>query len=170
MPQSTASPSSNVILPPAPATQGFGDAELIRLAREIAMDMRTIPQILDLVELTQERYEEICAMPHFQRYLRSALEEWNSATNTGERVKLKSLAFVEEALPEFYARAHDPKEPLAGKVELLKTVARFAGVGGQVVGGAAPDRMVVTINLGSDHSLRVEKDITPTYEEVEDRL
>jgi uncharacterized protein YuzB (UPF0349 family) len=162
--------STAVIPPPPAASQEFGDVQLIRLAREIAMDIRTIDQILDVLELDHATYEGICAMPQFQRYLRVALEEWNSALNTAERVKIKSLSFVEESLPEFYARAHDPKEGLAPKVELLKTIARFAGVGGQVTSGTAPERMVVTINLGSDHQLRVERDITTTYEEVEDRL
>lgn len=162
-------PSSDVILPPAPASQDLAGARLIRLAREIAMEIRSVEEILDVMKMGQEEYDGICAMPQFQRYLRAALEEWGSAANTGERVKLKAMAFVEESLPEFYARAHDPKEALSAKIEVLKTVSRFAGIGGQVTAGAVGERMTVTINLGADHQLRIEKDITPAIDE-EDRL
>lgn len=153
-----------------PASMNLGDEKMIRLAREIAMDIRTREDILDLLEISETAYSEICANPRFQQYLRSAVEEWNSAGNTSERVKIKSLSFIEEALPEFYARMHDQREALSAKTEILKTVARFAGLGGQVVGGSTPERMVVTINLGADHQVRVEQAITTTYEEVEDRL
>lgn len=164
LPQKT---DSQVIAAPPPASMDFGDDVLLKLARELAMDMRELPAVLDLMEMTAEDFEQVKASPVFQRYLRSAVEEWNSATNTSERVKLKSLAMVEESLPEFYARMHDPKETLANKTEVLKTISRFAGVGGQVSTGASAERMVVTINLGADRQLRVEKDITPTYEEDE---
>jgi hypothetical protein len=154
---------------PAPASMGIEDQDLIRLTREIAMDIRPLPDILEKLNISNERYESLAAMPQFQKYLRTAVDEWQSATNTPERVRIKSLAFVEEALPEFYARAHDPKESLAAKTEVLKTVSRFAGLGGAVQTGQTGERMTVTINLGTDHQLRIERDITPTYE-AEDRL
>jgi len=154
-----------------PASMHIGDNDLIRLAREIAMEIRSIEEILDLLKIDDERYDDICAMPRFQAYLKSALEEWNSATNTGERVKVKSLAFIEEALPEFFARVHDRTETLSAKTEALKAVARFAGLGGPVTPqGNAADRMTVTINLGADHQLRIERDITPPIFEEDDRL
>ena len=78
---------------------------------------------------------------------------------------------VEEALPEFYARMHDPKEPLPAKTDVLKTIAKFAGVGGSdfnaAVGG---EKLSVTINLGSDHQLRIEKEVTSKVIDHEDIL
>jgi len=140
----------------------FNDVILLKLARDVAMDMRPIEDVLSVHQITSEEWQRISELPAFQHYLRQSLQEWNSATNTAERVKLKSLAFVEEALPEFYARAHDPKEPLNSKVEVLKTVARFAGVGGSGGDGAlVGERLSVTINLGADHQLKIEKDIGP---------
>jgi hypothetical protein len=60
---------------------------------------------------------------------------------------------------------HDPKEGLAAKTEILKTVSRFAGVGGAAdFKNGGGDRMVVTINLGADQQLRIERDITPTHD------
>ena len=135
------------------------------------MDIRPLDDILSAHGIDQSRWDTISATPTFQNLLRSEVEAWNSATNTAERVRLKSLAFVEEALPEFYARAHDQKEPLNSRVEILKTVAKFAGVGGTSVDGTSlGEKLMVTINLGSDHSLRIEKSVTSQvieHEEVE---
>lgn len=136
----------------------FNDTGLIKLAREIAMDMRPLDEILEIHEITPKNWEKLRENTHFQDLLRSEIEAWQTAANTPERVKLKSLAFVEEALPEFYARAHDPKEPLNAKVEVLKTIAKFAGVGGnQFDANVGGEKFSVTINLGADQSLRIEK-------------
>jgi hypothetical protein len=141
-----------------PKIGSFNDLIMLKLARDLAMDMRPLDEILVSHGVSQGEWEQIYALSVFQNYLRQAVSEWNSATNTAERVKLKSLAFVEEALPEFFARAHDPKETLNSKVEVLKTVARFAGVGNSSVDGSlSGERLVVTINLGADHQLKIEK-------------
>lgn len=137
------------------------DVMMLKIAREIAMDIQSVEDILKNHEINEDQWEEIQQNPRFKGYLRGAVEEWQSATNTAERVKLKSMAFVEEALPEFFARAHDPKEPLAAKTEVLKTIAKFAGVGGNVDGAVSGEKLTVTINLGSDNQLRIERDVTP---------
>ena len=139
----------------------FKEVTMLKLARELAMDIRPVEDILVTHEVTLEQWELISNHPVFKVYLRGAVEEWHSATNTPERVKLKSLSFVEESLPEFFARAHDAREPLAAKTEILKTIAKFAGVGGSVDGVIAGERMIVNINLGADHQFRIERDITP---------
>lgn len=139
----------------------FDDVVMLKLAREIAMDIKPLEDILSTHGIDQSQWLTITETHRFQGYLRGAIEEWQSATNTAERVRLKSLSFVEEALPEFYARAHDPKESLAAKTEVLKTVAKFAGVGGTVDGAVSGEKLTVTINLGADNQLRIEKDVTP---------
>lgn len=147
----------------------FNDTGLVRLAREIAMDMRPLDEVLETFEITSENWQKLSENTHFQAILRSEIEAWNSAVNTPERVKIKALAFVEEALPEFYARAHDPKEPLNAKVEVLKTVAKFAGVGGSQFDAAmAGEKFSVTINLGADQQLKIEKTLPTQVIEHED--
>lgn len=139
---------------------GHDHVTYLKLAREIAMDIRPLADILSAHEVLPSEWEEITKNPGFQGLLRGEIEAWQSATNTAERVKIKSLAFVEEALPEFYARAHDPKEPLSAKVEVLKTISKFAGVGQSIDGTNLGEKLTVTINLGTDHSLKIEKDVT----------
>ena len=150
-----------IITKPDVDPYGFSDTLLRRLAREIAMDIKTPEEVVSALGLSKE-WEAIQQNDVFQAYLRKSIEEWEAAGNTAERVRLKSLAFVEEALSEFYARAHDPKENLAYKTEVLKLVARLAGLGGtQVDGNVSGERLTVNINLGTDHNLRIERDVTP---------
>lgn len=134
----------------------------LRLARELAADMRPLEEILRVHLISADEFSELMESDHFKRLVHNAAVEWQSAGNTAERVRIKSLAFIEEALPEFYARAHDGKETLNAKVEVLKAVTRLAGIGERgAADGSIGERMVVTINLGQDHKLTIAKDITP---------
>lgn len=134
---------------------------LIKIAREIASDMRPLPDILKAYLVTDAEWERISSNSHFRNYLASAVEEWNSVANTADRVRIKALAFVEEWMPELYARGHDIKEPLSAKVELLKTMSKLGGVGQVEAIGGGGERMVVQINLGQDYKLEFAKDVTP---------
>jgi len=142
-------------------TSTVSDLTMLKLAREIAMDIRELPAILESHRVTDAEWEKISTNTRFQEYLSTCTQEWESATNTQERVKLKSLAFIEESLPEFYTRAHDPQENLSAKTEVLKTVARFAGVGVNVEGVTTGDRLTVTINLGADSKLQFDRGPAP---------
>lgn len=149
----------------------FQDMILIKLAREIAMDILPLENILENHKILPENWSKIAENPRFQGILQDQIVAWQSATNTAERVKLKSLAFVEEALPEFYARAHDQKEPLSAKVELLKTISKFGGIGGNAFDAAmGGEKFSVTINLGADQSLKIEKTLPTKVIEHEDNL
>lgn len=142
---------------------------LLKLAREIAMDIKPLEDVLKTHEITPENWENIQKNPYFQGVLRAEIEAWNASPNTAERVKLKTLAMVEEALPEFYARMHDPKEPLPAKTDVLKTISKFAGIGGSNFDAAmGGERLSVTINLGSDHQLKIEKQLPSKVIDHED--
>ena len=136
--------------------------DYISLAREIARDMNPIQTILESRQIDANEWERIQANPHFQRVLNAEVEAWQSANNVGERVRLKALHFVEEALPEFFQRAHDPRETLNAKTEVLKTITRLAGIGNSMgETGAMGEKFSVTINLGADQTLKIEKTVTP---------
>lgn len=147
---------------PSLPTASYNDVLFLKLAREIAMDIRPLEEVLKSHGVSGPRWTEIQAIPRFQQYLRQAMEEWASAANTSERVRLKSLAIVEEVLPEFYARMHDARETLTAKTEVLKSIAKFGGVGnGPGTDVDLGNRMTVTINLGEDKKIQIEKDVTP---------
>lgn len=140
-----------------------GDLLLVKLARELAIEQKPLPDVLRQLNLTEEDWEDIKENERFNSLLASEVEAWHSALNTHERVKLKAATMMEEWLPESYARLHDSKETLSAKTELAKLVARLAGMGltnASIEGGSA-EKFSVTINLGGDNNIRLEKDITP---------
>ena len=134
---------------------------MLKLARELALDMQPVEKIQENLGVGNAQLERFKTHPEFLRYLHDAMSEWNSAASTPDRVKLKSMHFIEEALPEFFARAHDPREPLAAKTRLLETIGRFAGMGGTADGVVSGEKLSVVINLGGDQTLRVEKSMAP---------
>ena len=139
----------------------------VQLARELAMDIQSIDKVLAARQITNEEFENIKQNPRFQSIYSRMVDEWESSLNTAERVRIKALSFVEEAMPEYFARAHDPREALPAKVEILKAVSKIAGVDGKKegeVGGG--EKFSVTINI-SDTKLEFEKQ--PVTIDVQDR-
>jgi hypothetical protein len=148
---------------------GYNHLTIVRLAREIAMNIRGIDEILEVQGISKDIFAKIKSTKEFEKVLQNEVEAWNSATNTAERVRLKSLSFVEESLADFYADAVNKNESLSARTEVLKTVARFAGIGASNVDGAINgEKFLVTINLGSDKTLKIEKDVTPKVIDAED--
>jgi len=141
--------------------QEIDELTLLKLSREIAKDIHPIETILERFEISPILWAEISEMPHFNALLKSEREAWHSASNTQDRLQLKSFSLIEEALPEFYERVHDPREPLIAKVRALEVIGKFAGIGARNDGGGGGDGVRVTINLGSDKQITFEKDITP---------
>ncbi|TXH19342.1 MAG: hypothetical protein E6R03_00615 [Hyphomicrobiaceae bacterium] len=139
------------------------DMQLVKLAREIAMDILPLETILKNHAISNDRWEELQRNGKFKFLLESECEAWNTALNTHERVKLKAAAMIEEWLPELNNRLHDHDEALPAKIEGAKMLTRVAGMGlpGQVEGGT-PERFTVTINLGPQVApVTIEKDVTP---------
>ncbi|WP_454627766.1 hypothetical protein [Bradyrhizobium cenepequi] len=129
------------------------DALLVKLAREIAMDIQPLETILKQYSLDANRWEKLKENGKFQALLFSETEAWNSAQNTHDRVKLKSAAMLEEFLPELNNRLHDGDEALPAKIEGLKVLTKIAGIGERAEGAAGGERFTVTINLGEDSKL-----------------
>lgn len=157
-------PLSDIAAGPHNTTVTRDNLFMVKLAREIASDIRSLDAILKSFMLSRSEWDSISQHAGFQKLLASAVEEWNSAANTPDRVRVKSMAFVEEALPELYARMHDAKEPLSAKVQLLQTVSKMAGVGGNADAGQQGEKLVVNISLGDDRKLTIVKDVTPNVQ------
>lgn len=148
----------------APALD-LGDKFFVVLAREIAMDIQELDVILKNHDVDQARWSQIMANPRFRMLLDQQVKEWNNALNTGERVKLKALAAIEEAMPEFFQRMHDPQENLPAKVKILEAFGNIAGLGKNQQGapGGGGEKFSVTINIGEDQQVKVSAPmITPS--------
>jgi len=133
---------------------------LIKLAREIAMDIQPLDNILRDNGLDQDQWDAIQNNTRFRMLLETETSAWGSALNTQERLRLKSAAALEEWLPELFTRMNDRGESLNAKVEAGKLISRWAGVG---MGGSQSieggEKFSVTINLGADNQIKIEKEV-----------
>lgn len=139
----------------------YDDVKLVKLAREIAMGIKDLPDILFDNGLTQMEFASIQVLPHFAKMLDAEVAAWQSAVNTNDRVKLKAGAMLEEYLPELYARLNDREEPLMAKIKAVEHLSKMAGFGDRDIqqAGSPGDKVSVIINLGADHQLVYRKEL-----------
>jgi hypothetical protein len=133
----------------------------VAIAREIAINHKSVDEILKEYEVSPEEWEQMQEDPDFVRILQSEIVAWQSAQNTAERTRLKAAAMIEEWLVEANARLHDKNENLPAKVELAKLIERIAGISAKNSGEDAGGGFRVTINIGPGQQLQFEKDVTP---------
>lgn len=140
----------------------MNELTFLKVARELARDIYPLETILKNFDVSASQWETMQNHPAFKRLLQSEIEAWATAGNTHERVKIKAASLVEEFLPELYLRMHDPREALPAKIEAAKLARDLAGMGKSGVdAGVVGEKFSVTINLGADQQLRIEKDVTP---------
>ncbi len=139
----------------------YDDAKLVKLAREIAMGIRELPDILDAHGLTHTELDALQETPHFRKLLSSEVTAWAAAINTQERVKVKAGSLLEEYLPELYSRLNDKNEPLMAKIKAIELISKLAGFGDRDIPAACSpgDRVQVIINLGADVKLQYDKEL-----------
>lgn len=105
------------------------EQKLRHLAVELAKDIADPAHVLAALDLTDADYQLIKNTRAFKAMYQAAIAEWHGAGNTQKRVKFKSAAMIEETLPVFFQDIQNPESPLASRVELLKTLAKFGGIG-----------------------------------------
>lgn len=154
-----------------PTTIYSQDTKVLRLAREIAIDLHDIETILKNNEITLKEWERLQKDPRFLKLLESEILAWNAAGNTHERTKLKASALVEEWLVEANRLLYG-SDTLTAKTELAKLVTRIAGMGLERanVEGVSAEKFSVTINLGANNKLSFEKDATVTSKVIEGQV
>lgn len=144
------------------------EINIVKLAREIAMDQRELSEILEHHCVPQKEFEALKRNPYFNRVLSAEVEAWESATNTQQRVRIKSAAMMEELLPELYKRLVSPKEDLLKVVKGAELVTKLSGLGVEENRDNDPsNRVVITINMGADSKLQVSKGLPPQVIEHE---
>ena len=137
---------------------------LVRLAREMAMNIRTWQAVFADFQITEEDYYEIEKNEFYQRAKSQYIIEWNATTSTADRLKFQSQSGLEQLLPFLVQRAMDAKEPLAAANDTGKMLAKLGGIGEpKSDGGAAAERFVIQINLGADVD---GKPVVETYDKA----
>jgi hypothetical protein len=163
---------ATVILPPLPVHLPEGinltPTGLAALAREVAIDIKELPDILRLYKLTESEYKRICELPFYSKALAAATIEWQSAEGTHTRIKLEAAAIMEDAMPGLAARMKSRDEAFPAAIEAGKLFAKLAGLDTAAkTSEGASEKFVIKIDLGADRQLKFEKDITPILPVIE---
>lgn len=137
--------------PPAPLP--FTDAALARLASELARNIYPARLVLQNHKVDPETFQNIVVKhPHFQKLYREAHALWNSSEGVSDRISTKSAVLIEQWLEEANRLFHDKDQPMSGKNEMFKILAKMAKVDGSErdgTGGDVGQRVIVNINLSS---------------------
>ena len=140
------------------------DIDVVRLAREIAMDIQPLNKILEQYAISNETWSELQRNSRFRMILACEAEAWSTAMNVHERVKVKSAAMLEEFLPELYARMNDREQAFPAVIEAGKMLAKMAGIGNERGDATAAigERFVINISMGPQVApVEFTKDVTP---------
>lgn len=131
------------------------DDMYLALARELAMDIRDLDDVLGAFQISPQEFEAIRKDKRFDKMLQSCIAEWSSATNTEARVKTKAAAALELAILPLYKAVTDSDQPLNHRVEGIKTLAKLSGMDDKGGGPASGPGFSITINVGDGGGTRV---------------
>ena len=128
----------------------LSDPEISRLAREVARDIKPINETLSIFKLTPDEFDRVAEMKFFQLRLAEEVQLWNASDPPAidQRIKTKTATMIEDCLLEAYRLVHDPEQPMQAKVEMLKWVARLAGLGENAARTDGSGGVKITINVG----------------------
>jgi hypothetical protein len=146
--------------PTEPPDQNLDEVAVAKLAREMAMAIRSYTVIFADFGISEQDFYEISKLPFYKRAFEQFTLEWNSALSTNERVKLISAAYLEQALPRLGGRMMSD-ESLSAATEVAKLFSRNAGLGGDPKEAKSNEKFVITINLGEDDTKTYSKSIEP---------
>ena len=143
------------------------------LTIELARGIREPEEILDSFNITAKEYEHLQQNRHFKRLLETAVKEWSVASNTPERVKLMSMALIEEALPSMFTELTNKDHPLSSRADLFGRIAKIGGLGNAPPPPTNTGEMFsIQINLGTEKPIVIHQDLPPRvtngFEEYED--
>lgn len=136
--------------PQTPPNEIFA-VDFAALAREVAMDILPLQQILELHRLTDAEWVRIAAHPKFIEMLTSMVRDWNAAANTGERVRVKAQTGLESQLEIYIRDIGDTDIPLNQRVEAGKFLARLGELDGrgELIGQTVGSGVTININTGN---------------------
>jgi hypothetical protein len=122
--------------------------EFYALARELAMGIKELHDILAAHSLTHAQYERIRESTIFNRLLETEIAQWSSARNTPERVRIEAAATFEQILPKLYTRAINPLESLDHVGKVASLIAKVAGIDQSDKAPDATEKFIINIDVG----------------------
>ena len=138
------------------------ETALLKLAREMAINVRNYKKVFEDFGISEEDYYEISKIEFFKRAKEQFSIEWNSIVRTKDRTKLLAAVTTEQMLLIVGKQAMKDTEPLSSRVDFLKTAAKIGGLGEpKKESGDAAERFIITINIGDEsktYSKAIESD------------
>lgn len=128
------------------------------LAREIAWDINEVATLIKTFKLSQEQFDKITSSDAFQQMVDAERIIWAAANNTEKRLKIEAATALERALPVISGRMVNQFEDLNHVVAAGKLLQAIAGIG-SVEGAGSGQKFSITIDLGGDTKLEVQKAI-----------
>ena len=126
------------------------EQDIYELAIDIARQIFPIPLLLIKYNITEKELEELYNTSVFKEIIKQATGEWNAASSTHKRTKLKAAVIVEQTLPTLLESMVNTRESLAERVRALDTVAKIAGLNsGEGSGGPVGSTFKLSINLNA---------------------
>lgn len=116
--------------------------EIRYIVNEIAKDIIPLEDILKTLNIPLEDFTHLSTSRPFKEALSSASIEWQGATNTPKRARLKAAAITEELMLRLFFLARDSNEGLGVKVKVLEAISKIAGLN-------TPDPVPVGVGTGN---------------------
>lgn len=127
------------------------EQRLRNLATGMAQGIRAPADILKELGFTEDDWRILEGSRIFRRMLTQAQAEWNAASSTSKRIKLKAGINIELSLPQFYNDMTDNTAPLAARVRLLEAMTTLAGLPEQAARESTPGaQFKLEIHLGDN--------------------
>jgi hypothetical protein len=131
----------------------FFAIEYAALAREVAMDIFPLEQILAVHRVTDLEWEKISTHPKFLEMVADMVRTWNAAATTPDRVRTKAQTGLEARIEHFVNAISDETIPLGQRVEAGKFLARLGELDGnqQILGAgsAGGAGISIVLNIGN---------------------
>lgn len=140
---------------PSPFPKDFGAVAMVALARDLAMNIDTVADILKKHKLTDAHYGYLSQFNEFfKNTLAQQAKEWQGVGSTQDRLRAQAAAALESQFPTIASRMGSASEKLADVVEAAKLFAKVADVDAGTR-GARPsgEGFTISIDLGADTRL-----------------
>lgn len=120
-----------------------------RLAVELAIKLRGVPELLQAYGISRKALATKLRDPMFRAMVKQARALWQSDLSVKERIRLKSQILVEDSLLEVFSIFHNRDNAIPARLDAFTKLAKTAEVDQPERGkGETGSRFTVSINLG----------------------
>ena len=119
------------------------------LAAELAVGILPLPDILKRFDMTSAELKVLMKDANFKQMVSQFKREWNEASNSKERVRIKAVIMVEENLLELHSIFNDIELNPSARLDAFKQMVSLADVAPKTNAPDSGPKFNLTLNLGS---------------------